>query len=82
MKERDIFSKGYNAGYLLQQHEPELASALSKSTNQSDHLYMRAMQHGREAYLREMRDRLKEYTKDYPEHSKPKGRDNDRGIDR
>jgi len=46
------FTKGFNAGYLLSQHEPELLKQLLKSPN-TDNEYIRGLTLGRKQYDRE-----------------------------
>jgi len=74
--EDKTYQKGFNDGYLLQQHEPEIANMLSSV--KSDDAYLEAMREGREQYLYEVRERLKSHTKAAPSHSKDKGMDRER----
>ncbi|TYA74903.1 hypothetical protein [Seonamhaeicola marinus] len=71
MEEDRTYQKGFNDGYLLQQHEPEIANMLSNV--KSDDAYLEAMRAGRDQYLHEMKERFKEHSQSAPNHSKDKG---------
>ncbi len=74
------YTQGFNDGYLISQHDPELSEAISRATGQSDRL--NGMKDGRSQYMKEQ---LKEKrpswlkseklpkTKSEPEKSKTKG---------
>lgn len=47
------FAKGFNAGYLLSQHEPELLQQLLKSPNK-DGSYIQGLQMGKKQHDREL----------------------------
>tara|TARA_R110002096_G_scaffold429949_1_gene643325 strand:+ start:4680 stop:4910 length:231 start_codon:yes stop_codon:yes gene_type:complete len=70
------YQKGFNDGYMLQQHEPEISNSLNNI--KSDNPYLEALIEGRDQYIREMRERFKEHTKTVPNHSKVKGVDRER----
>lgn len=56
------YTRGFNHGYLLAQHEPELAKLLGKHPNdQSD--YFRGLLGGKQEYERETREWAKSMTK-------------------
>ena len=75
----DIFAKGFNAGYILQQEEPELAERLSQSLH-SEHDYTKGIEAGREQYIIEMKERIQEYTRQHPSPSQ--GQDRGHSMDR
>lgn len=76
MNEDKTYQKGFNDGYLLQQHEPEIANMLSAV--KSDDAYLEAMRAGRDQYLHEMEERFKEHSKSAPDHSNDKGMSRER----
>lgn len=52
MENEKHFTKGFNAGYLLSQHEPELLKQLLKSPN-TDNEYIQGLTLGQKQYDRE-----------------------------
>lgn len=76
MEEDNEYQKGFNDGYLLQQHEPEIANMLNDI--KSETAYLEALRAGREQYLYEVKERLKSHTKEAPSHSKDKGMSRER----
>lgn len=76
MDEDTTYRKGFNDGYLLQQHAPEIANTLDKI--QSEDAYWQALKAGREHYLLEMKQRIHTHTKDRPEPSKERGMERER----
>ena len=76
MEEDERYQEGFNAGYLLQQYEPDIANILD--TIHSEDSYWQALKAGREQYLLEMKERVKAHTKNHPEPSK----DKDKGMER
>ena len=49
MENEEKYTQGFNGGYLLAQHEPELLSAIIKNPN--DHSeYFQGLVHGKEEY--------------------------------
>ena len=71
MEEDKTYQKGFNDGYLLQQHEPNIANMLSDIKSETP--YLEALRAGRDQYLFEVKERFKEHTKSTPNHSKDKG---------
>lgn len=58
------FTKGFNAGYLIAKHEPELAAKIVKLPNEKSH-YFKGIVSGKQEYeMEKMRSRLKSVTKD------------------
>lgn len=48
------YLKGFNSGYLLSKHEPELLNTLIRSLNNTDSEYARALQAGKKQHDREL----------------------------
>lgn len=53
-QEDTMIAKAFNAGYLMQQHEPELLNSILKSNNQ-DNQYIKAMATGKEEQQKEQK---------------------------
>jgi hypothetical protein len=64
MEEQDeLYAKGYNAGYLLSKHDPELLKGILKSANKES-TYFKAMimgqkEHNREKLLEQLKQSQK-----------------------
>jgi hypothetical protein len=58
--------RGFNDGYLISQHDPELSEAISKAHSQSDRLS--GMKEGRSQYMKEQ---LKEKRPSWLKNEKP-----------
>lgn len=53
MEEQDeLYAKGYNAGYLLSKHDPDLLKGILKSANKENR-YFQAMMMGQKEHNRE-----------------------------
>ena len=59
MKQEDSILKGFNAGYLLQKHEPELAKSLRKVLEGNDKPYVQGFLAGSKEYLTEIEPKQK-----------------------
>jgi len=70
------YQKGFNDGYLLQQHEPEIANMLNDIKSKTP--YLEALRAGREQYLLEVKERFKERTQSIPSQTKDKGMSRER----
>ncbi len=77
-KEEELYAKAFNDGYYLQRFKPELANKISE-TPHAHNIYLQTFNDGREAYLDEVKDRLRDFTHAPPSHSQ--GKDIDRGMD-
>jgi hypothetical protein len=53
MTEEQHIQKGFNAGYQLQQHKPELATELQQGFTDKDHPYAQGFSAGREQYTKD-----------------------------
>ncbi len=68
------FLKGFNEGYLLAKHEPELAALITG--NQNDHNgYFKGLTGGKQEYDKEVREWAKGFSKGTPAKD-------ERGIDK
>lgn len=76
MEDNKTYQKGFNDGYLQQQHEPEIANMLNDI--KSDDEYLQAVRAGKDKYLLEVKERFKHHTKSAPSHSKDKGMSRER----
>jgi len=77
------FLKGFNDGYIIAQHEPELAEKLSKIEAVSPRIV--GMQHGREQFIKEqLKDKLPNWLKDNPtpERTNTPTKDQNKQIDK
>ncbi|MBA4853461.1 hypothetical protein [Emticicia sp. BO119] len=63
------YLKGFNAGYIIAQYEPELAEKLSKIEAVSPRIV--GMQQGREQFIKEhLKEKLPNWLKDNPNQNK------------
>lgn len=53
MKDLDLIRKGFNAGYLLQKHDPELAKKLLKDLEDKEITYAQGYKAGIDEYASE-----------------------------
>lgn len=66
MEEQDkLYTKGFNNGYLLAKHEPEIAAKLTASPNEQNH-YFRGLIFGKQEYEKEVREWAKGFSKNAP----------------
>lgn len=75
-KEEELYAKAFNHGYYLQRFKPEIANTISQ-TPHAHNIYLQTFNDGREAYLEEIKDRLKDFQHTPPSHSQ----DKDHGMD-
>lgn len=76
------YQKGYNNGYYMSEHEPDLAKQISQIENASAHLD--GFKAGRTEYFREqMKDFSKSWAKDFQtnEQDMTQDKDFDRDVD-
>jgi len=74
MSQEKLYQKGFNAGYLLSQHEPVLIEKILKSNNK-DNEYFEGLLFGKKEYDREVfREELKQ-TRERNQREKGYGRD-------
>lgn len=59
------YIKGFNSGYLLAKHEPELAARLTATPNVQNP-YFKGLSSGKQEYDREMREWAKSFSKGAP----------------
>lgn len=64
-EQEQLYTKGFNNGYLLARHEPELATKLSASPNEQNP-YFRGLVFGKQEYEKEVREWAKGFSKDAP----------------
>lgn len=76
MTDLELIKKGFNAGYLLEKYDPELAKKILNSLQDKDIPYAQGYQAGVKEYAREL---FKEKMK---ERDRTEDRDKDRGYDR
>lgn len=88
MKTNQITQKGFNAGYLIEKHLPQLSKALSKGFQDSKHPYVEGFVAGCQEMAKEKSqnksrflDRLKEGFGSPKPSSKTKDRDREIDID-
>jgi len=70
------YLKGFNNGYLLARHEPELAAQLMANPN-GDNAYFKGLAGGKEQYEKEVREWSRSFSKGAPakdDREKPKER--------
>ena len=63
--EEKLYIDGFNNGYLLAKHEPELAAKLTVHTNDQNE-YFRGLVSGKKEYDIEMREWAKSFSKGKP----------------
>lgn len=64
-EQEQLYTKGFNDGYLLARHEPDLAAQLTASPN--DHnAYFNGLVGGKQEYDKEMREWAKGFSKGGP----------------
>ena len=76
MKDIELIKKGFNAGYLLQKHDPELAQKLLQDLKDTDIPYSQGYKAGIKEYTREQ---IKEH---YKARSAERKQNKDKGRDR
>lgn len=91
MTEEQHIQKGFNAGYQLQKHNPDLAKQMQKGFSFQEHPYAKAFASGRKEYVKEqsnekanmMDDYSKRIQRQYKQkrNSKEKGKSPDKGLD-
>lgn len=59
------YIKGFNSGYLLAKHEPELATQLTAMTNEQNP-YFKGLISGKQEYDKEVREWAKSFSKGTP----------------
>ena len=69
MKDIELIKKGFNAGYLLQKHDPELADKLLRGLRNQDIPYAQGYKAGIKEYRREQ---LKALHQNHPSKHSPK----------
>lgn len=75
-REEELYAKVFNQGYYLQRFKPELANKISE-TPHAHNVYLQTFNDGRECYLEEIKERLKDFQRTPPSHSQ----DKDHGMD-
>jgi hypothetical protein len=76
-REEELYAKAFNHGYYLQRFKPEIANKISE-TSHAHNIYLQTFNDGRECYLEEVKDRLKDFQHTPPNHSQDRGMDIDR----
>ncbi len=80
-REEELYARAYNHGYYLQQFKPEMANAISE-TPHAHNIYLQTFNDGREAFLEEMKEKLKEHQTFPTDHANDNNRDHGMDIDR
>ena len=87
MTEEQHIQRGFNAGYRLQQLQPEFASKLQQGFQVQDHPYAKAFIAGSEQYVQESSKSKSSYLDNYfnkikdENKGKSEGKGKDKGID-
>lgn len=80
-REEELYAKAFNHGYYLQRFKPEIANKISE-TPHIHNIYLQTFNDGRERYLEEVKDRLKDFQHTPPSHANDNNRDHGLDIDR
>lgn len=59
------YLRGFNSGYLLAQHEPELVTQLAANSN-DQHPYFKGLVGGKQQYDKEVQEWAKSFTRNTP----------------
>jgi len=74
--DEEKFAKGFNAGYMLRDHKPELMDTLIKGMQQEKDDYLEGLLEGSKQRANELeRERIKASMEKEKEQGKEKGRD-------
>ena len=65
-EQEQLYTKGFNNGYLLAKHEPELAAQLTATPNEQNP-YFNGLALGKQEYEKEVREWAKGFSKGTPE---------------
>lgn len=69
-EQEQLYTKGFNNGYLLAKHEPELAAQLTAKSN--DHsAYFKGLTGGKDQYEKEAREWAKSFSHSTPSKDSP-----------
>lgn len=79
MEEQQLIQKGFNHGYFLQKHQPELAQQLQEGFKDPSSAYARGFSAGSAEYSKEQA--LENYNPPLPSKSTEKDLGKDRGLD-
>jgi hypothetical protein len=82
MKQDESFARGFNAGYQLQKHDPELGERLIQSLQNTSQPYAEALKAGRDQYVHELRERLRSHHIERSNHASDRTKDKDRDRER
>ena len=77
MSEEQLIQKGFNHGYQLQKHDPQLAENLAKGWQDQNHPYSQAFAAGRQEFSKEKA--LENFNPSLP--TKDKGHSQEKGLD-
>lgn len=61
-EQEQLYTKGFNNGYLLARHEPDLAAKLTASPNEQN-AYFRGLMFGKQEYEKEVREWANSFSK-------------------
>jgi len=76
MEQEELFSRGFNNGYLIAKYEPELASKLNFPDDDKN-TYIKGLSGGKKQYEQEMREWAKSFST-----RTPKKDDRELGLER